>query len=181
MNKLTIIPSHSLKECDPAAEINDLYAKVAQECEHSAEAMRNAMLLAWQAGRLLVEQKDLVRRKCGHGQWETWLREHFHGSVRTAQRYMQFAKNASVADLDKLSIRQGARKLGMVGEKGDASADVRVMPVPEHIRVANRFLKCTRQIGKPSKLPKEMQATLRRDLKPVYEWLNLLFEQERLG
>lgn len=151
------------------------------ECQHSLESIRKALFLAWQAGRLLSEQKAVVRRQYGHGQWLPWLRMHFQGSERKAQRYMRLFKSDSLADLEKIALRQAARKLGMAGEKGDASADIGVMPISEHIRVANRFLKCSRKFGHPSQLPKEKQNTLMRDLRPMYEWLRGLFEQVQLG
>ena len=182
MNKLTIIPPPSAKDRDLVDELNGLHEKVEDECQHSLESIHKALFLGWQAGRLLIEQKALVRRQYGHGHWLPWLHANFQGSERNAQRYMWIAKSANgMADLEKLAIRQGARKLGMAGEKGDASGEIGVIPISEHIRVANRFLKCSRKIGQPSQLPKEKQSTLRRDLKPVYEWLRGLFEQERLG
>jgi hypothetical protein len=47
-------------------------------CRHSVEA-----------GMALLEAQEL----CPKGRWFTWLREHFEGSIRTAQRYMEQAND----------------------------------------------------------------------------------------
>jgi Protein of unknown function (DUF3102) len=44
---------------------------------------------AVEAGNALVAAKGLVK----HGEWTPWLRENFNGSDRTAQVYMQVARN----------------------------------------------------------------------------------------
>ena len=48
-------------------------------------------------GKHLIEAKQL----CQHGEWETWLKQYFSHSVRTAQRFMAIAEELS--DLPNLN------------------------------------------------------------------------------
>ncbi len=52
------------------------------------DAARTAAERAIEAGRALLEAKELVR----HGQWLPWLKEHCDLPERTAQLYMKIAK-----------------------------------------------------------------------------------------
>ncbi len=46
------------------------------------------LINALAAGTLLLKTKE----SCRHGEWLLWLEQHFDGSVRTAQHYMQIAR-----------------------------------------------------------------------------------------
>ena len=75
-----------------AGEIRDADTR----CKRSAEETAAAAL---DAGRLLIEAKDLVK----HGEWGLWLQSHCQMAKRTARRYMQLARSGldrpRVADL----------------------------------------------------------------------------------
>jgi hypothetical protein len=64
-----------------AAEINVAHAAFER-------ATARAILSAHHAGALLIEAKG----KVGHGQWAPWLKTHFEGTQRTAQRYIRLAR-----------------------------------------------------------------------------------------
>ncbi len=85
-----------------------LAQRINDEHQQCAAAVRAGLQHAMAAGALLLEARRLVP----HGQWGSWLREHCHVSERTAQAYMQVArqlparleaagadKSAAVADL----------------------------------------------------------------------------------
>ncbi len=85
-----------------------LAQRINDEHQQCATAVRAGLQHAMAAGALLREARSLVP----HGQWGSWLREHCHVSERTAQAYMQVArqlparleaegadKSAAVADL----------------------------------------------------------------------------------
>jgi ParB family chromosome partitioning protein len=65
----------------------------------------DAVHCALDAGRALLEAKKLV----GHGQWRQWLSDHCKFSERTAQVYMQAARNPQHA-ADSLRQLLGALK-----------------------------------------------------------------------
>ena len=64
-----------------AAEINVAHAQYVR-------ASRRMVMCAHHAGALLLE----VKAKLGHGQLGPWLKVHFDGSQRTANRYMRLAR-----------------------------------------------------------------------------------------
>jgi hypothetical protein len=81
----------------------DLAARIRAEHKACAVAIKRGCEHAINAGKLLIEAKDLL----GHGQWLPWLAEHCVLPERTAQLYMRLAhhapefeaKSATVADL----------------------------------------------------------------------------------
>jgi hypothetical protein len=74
---------------------------------HAFETTQSAALAhAIAAGTALIEAKSLVR----HGEWLDWVAEHCDFTDRTAQRYMQLARNPSrVSDLS--SVREALAAL----------------------------------------------------------------------
>ena len=81
------------------SRLAELAAELRQQHAACESALRNAIEHAFRAGALLIEAKTLVP----HGEWGMWLAEHFAGSERTAQRYMQIVREVGdptrVADL----------------------------------------------------------------------------------
>lgn len=55
----------------------------------AAASLRVAAEHARHAGDALIEAKALLP----HGKWSGWIKAHFRGGMRTAQRYMKIAKN----------------------------------------------------------------------------------------
>jgi hypothetical protein len=79
-----------------AANLGEL-AVIANKFHDEVKAAGGNLLEAvWSAGQILLTAKE----RCEHGEWLPWLEANFHGSQRTARRYMQVASNRScVADL----------------------------------------------------------------------------------
>jgi hypothetical protein len=70
------------------AKRNDLADRINAAHRLAAAAASAAIEHAREAGRLLIEAKA----QCDHGNWLTWLKDHFEGSARTAQAYMRVAE-----------------------------------------------------------------------------------------
>lgn len=152
----------------PADEINRLH-EVAVRCAFdSKRALFAALSAAWQAGQLLTAEKKRVRRTMGAGAWLLWLRQHFEGSARTAQRYMRLhASVADVAFLRGLSLRQAYFRLGIATEPKARRESVSVPGLPEAARLAGRLMCALRSRRARPSLD---------DLRPLYEHLRRLFE-----
>ena len=68
----------------------------------------DSLKVAVRLGHLLQRAKG----ECRHGDFECWLKQHFEGSVRHAQRFMQLAaKYPSEAELPTLSLREALRMI----------------------------------------------------------------------
>ena len=67
----------------------DLAKRINDEHRLCTRYARAGLAHALRAGRLLLEAK----RRCVHGEWRTWLVEHFDASATTAQVYMRVAKH----------------------------------------------------------------------------------------
>lgn len=161
----------------PAAEINRLHTEVERLAGESKTALTSALGAAWRAGRLLLAEKKRVRRTMGGGAWQLWLKEHFRGSERTAQRYMRLAATVEdVATLQAMSLRQAYAGLGIATEPKSAAA-TSVQPLPAHVRLANRLLVALKPCAKP--LTPEQREVYRQDLRGLYEQLRRLFEADR--
>ncbi|HUU93742.1 MAG TPA: DUF3102 domain-containing protein, partial [Phycisphaerae bacterium] len=63
----------------------DLAKRINDEHRLCTRYARAGLAHALRAGRLLLEAK----RRCVHGEWRTWLVEHFDASATTAQVYMR--------------------------------------------------------------------------------------------
>jgi hypothetical protein len=88
-----------------------LPAQINQEHQACIRAAGQALEHALRCGDLLMEAKA----DCRHGEWQSWLAEHFEGSKRSAQAYMRLADNRELlesksAESALLSI-DGAMKL----------------------------------------------------------------------
>ena len=66
------------------SEINRLHDEASRLSTASKESLLGALAAAWQAGRLLTEEKERVRQKMGRGAWLLWVEQRFHGSIRGA-------------------------------------------------------------------------------------------------
>jgi hypothetical protein len=157
-----------------AAEINRLHAEAVRLAAASKESLNAALVTAWMAGRLLVEQKRRVRQSMGPGAWQLWLERCFTGTPRTAQRYMLLARNVADASfLAGMSLRQTYFRLGIATEPKSFARSAVLRPVPQHAVLATRLL----GLIKPrSRLAPEMQRSYQQDLRPLYERLRSLFE-----
>ena len=71
------------------------------------EAAGAAFKHAVRCGDLLIEAKS----NCDHGEWTSWLQDHFDGSARSARSYMQVASNRELIE----SKRQSSAVLSVDG------------------------------------------------------------------
>lgn len=102
--------------------------QINQEHRLCVRSYEDALAHAVECGRQLAA----VRAEMPHGEWLPWLAEHFDGSVRIAQRYMQLAaapqlQNASEtthltieAALKQIARPQPAAKPAQAGDVGAA-------------------------------------------------------------
>lgn len=70
-------------------KIKKLLKEANEHLRNVARKYQDSLDYARQCGEVLIKAKASVK----HGNWQTYLREYFHGSRRTAQIYMQLAKN----------------------------------------------------------------------------------------
>lgn len=163
---------------DAAREINRLHGEVERLADESKTALTSALGAAWRAGRLLLAEKKRVRRTMGGGAWQLWLKEHFRGSERTAQRYMRLAASVdNVTALQAMSLRQAYAGLGIPTEPKSVAATTPVQALPAHVRLANRLLVALKPCAQS--LTPQQRETYRQDLRALYEQLRRLFERER--
>lgn len=164
------------------AEINRLHADVARHAAESMASLSVALSSAWHAGRLLLAEKKRVRRTMGGGAWLLWLQENFHGSPRTAQRYMRLAQSISdVAFLQGMSLRQAYDRLGIATEPKSRKDAAQLQMLPDHIRLAQRLLAALRPRVASSRQKAAQRDACRRDLRALYEELRRLFESDGAG
>lgn len=161
-----------------AAEINRLHAEATRLAGESESSLHQALAAAWQAGRLLLEEKKRVRKAMGAGAWLHWLKANFRGTTRTARNYMRLAEKVAQAGvLAGMSLRQAYFRLGIATEpKTSAKQLVRIQELPAHVRLANRLLAALKP---PQELlraaPQERDAYCA-DLRALYERLRRFFE-----
>ena len=158
-----------------AQRINALHAEAEQHRSRCCDAVYEALRAAWQAGHLLLKQK----RKIVHGNWELWLERNFEGKVRTAQRYMLLAKAVpDVLQLRGLTLRQAYLRLGIAVAENPHGSTQRYAVLPPHASLANRIQRWIRQKQDVGTLPEQERRTLRHDLRPFYDWLVRLFDED---
>ncbi len=112
MTDLTREPSEIMVRQPESVTLTTL-ADRANAAHREAEGMAYAALEhARQAGKALLEAKEQV----SHGEWGDWLRDHFEGSIRSAQQYMRVASNwpeleTKYAAAAHLNLRQAVKLL----------------------------------------------------------------------
>ncbi|MGH7996285.1 MAG: hypothetical protein ACREFX_08035 [Opitutaceae bacterium] len=160
-----------------AGEINRLHAEAVRLAAESELCLRQALAAAWQAGRLLLEEKKRVRKTMGGGAWLIWLRKNFKGTPRTAQNYMRLAECVTdAAFLQGMSLRQTYLRLGIATEPKTPRQTVRLQELPLHVRLANRLLAALKPTNGVLRAPPAERAAYCQDLRPLYERLRRLFE-----
>lgn len=162
-------------ESTTVAEINRLHAQVRECAAQSRGQLTAALVAAWQAGGLLLAQREQVNASLLRGAWSLWLRKNFHGSAKTAKRYMALA--TSITDLGTfqgLSLRQVYFRLGIATEPKKHRQHP-VSPLPDYLRLAGRLVCALRRVRRLARAP--LADTYRRDLRPLYEQLQPLFAE----
>lgn len=160
-----------------AERINRLHAEAARSVSISRKALDAALVAAWEAGGLLLEEKKRVRHTMGAGAWLLWLESNFQGTPRTAQRYMRLARTLTDPSFVRgLSLRQAYERLGIATEpkrRGDA---VVLGRLPPHVSLATKLVRTLRSPKTCALMTSEHRATYQGDLRPLYERLRTLFE-----
>ncbi len=158
-----------------AAEINRLHEEVSRQNSASRQALHAALVAAWRAGQLLVEEKKRVLRTMGAGAWLLWLHANFRGTPRTAQRYMRLAQGVTdPAFLQGMSLRQAYARLGIATEPKTPGGRRLRHTLPAHVLLANRLLRALKR--SPDRAGSEQAEAYRRDLRALYERLRAWFE-----
>jgi hypothetical protein len=165
-----------------ASEINRLHEEVGRLSGDSKQSLTGALEAAWKAGHLLIEEKQRVRRTMGRGAWLLWLEQCFHGSPRTAQRYMRLAQTiADISTLQGLSLRQIYFQLGIATEPKSRLESAQARPLPARTRLVTKLLEEIRPCIDARYATAEQWESCRRDLRPLYEQLRRLFETGPAG
>ncbi len=165
-----------------AREINRLHAEAVQCAADSRAALGAALSAAWEAGRLLIGEKQRVRRAMGGGAWLTWLQQHFDGTPRTAQRYMRLAQGEPDSTaLHGLSLRQAYVRLGIATEPKSRANRAPLEKLPAHVRFAHKLVVALKPCAHLRRVTPTQCAAYRQDLRPLYELLRPLFEQNTSG
>ena len=158
-----------------AAEINRLHEEAKRHSFASRQALHGALVAAWQAGHLLVEERKRVFRNMGPGAWLLWLKANFRGTVRTAQRYIRLAQCVTdAAFLQGMSLRQAYARLGIATEPKTPGKRRLRHTLPAHIVLANRLLRTLKR--RPGQTGAEQGEAYRRDLRALFEKLRPWFE-----
>lgn len=158
-----------------AEEINRLHEAAKDKSAESRRALNGALAAAWRAGQLLLTEKKRVRRRMGPGAWLLWLEANFHGTPRTAQRYMRLVQ--SVADtefLQGLSLRQAYARLGIATEPKTPAKCPLAHKLPPHVALANKLVRALKH--RASVLGEEQGDAYRRDLGVLFEQLSPWFQ-----
>ncbi|HWA08333.1 MAG TPA: hypothetical protein VG838_02585 [Opitutaceae bacterium] len=157
------------------AEINRLHEEAKRCSAASRQGLHGALVAAWQAGHLLVEERKRVFRAMGAGAWLLWLKANFRGTARTAQRYMRLAHGVTdAAVLQGMSLRQAYARLGIATEPKTPGKRRLRHTLPAHVVLANRLVRTLRR--RPGQTDEEQREAYRRDLRLLYEKLRLWFE-----
>lgn len=157
-------------------QINRFHAEATNLAAASRRSLDAALVAAWNAGTLLIEEKKRVRHTMGAGAWLIWLESSFRGTPRTAQRYMRLARSVSDPGfVQGLSLRQAYERLGIATEpkrRGQA-APGRLAP---HVSLATRLVRTLRSPKACALMSPEYRAAYQTDLRMLYERLRALFE-----
>jgi hypothetical protein len=158
-----------------ADEINRLCAEAVRLSRYSSEALHGALLAGWQAGKLLMEEKEKVRERMGPGAWLLWLEQNFKGTPRTAQRYMLLAKMVpNVSLISGMSLRQAYIRLGISTSPKGSPDPLRHPPLPRYVTLAHRLLGELTPKDRQGALTPAMRADYERDLRGLYVRLGSL-------
>jgi hypothetical protein len=168
MNPAPVTPS-------AVAEINRLHEEAKRCSVVSRQVLHGALVAAWQAGHLLVEERKRVFHDMGSGAWHHWLRANFRGTVRTAQRYIRLAHSITdVTFLQGMSLRQAYARLGIATESKTPGKRRLRHTLPAHVVLANRLVRTLKR--RPGQTDEERREAYRRDLRALYERIRPWFE-----
>ena len=111
----------------------------------------------------------------GPGAWLLWLKAHFRGTARTAQRYIRLAQCVTdAAFLQGMSLRQAYARLGIATEPKTPGKRRLRHTLPAHVVLANRLVRTLKR--RPGQTDEEQGEAYRRDLRALYDKLRPWFE-----
>lgn len=158
-------------------QINRFHAEATHLATVSRRSLDAALMAAWHAGTLLIEEKKRLRHTMGAGAWLIWLESNFRGTPRTAQRYMRLARSISDPGfVQGLSLRQAYDRLGIATEpkrRGEAVVLGRLAP---YVSLATKLVRTLRSPKTCALMSSAHRATYQGDLRPLYDRLRALFE-----
>lgn len=158
-----------------ATEINRLYETAQALSARSRQALDAALIAAWQAGQLLLAEKTRVRRCMGPGAWLLWLEANFHGTPRTAQRYMKLARSVADASfLQGMSLRQAYARLGIATEPKTSGRCLLSHQLPARVILANKLVRTLKR-DRASFTGDAQGENFRRDMRLLFEALRPWF------
>lgn len=170
-------PTQSAPTQSAATEINRLHEEAKRCAVVSVQSLHGALAAAWQAGQLLLAEKRRVQHSMGLGAWLLWLETNFHGTPRTAQRYMKLARSvADLAFLRGMSLRQTYARLGIATEPKTPGHRLLTHRLPAHLIHANRLLRALKRLRAHTPGGADSEA-LRRDLRGLFEALRPWFTE----
>ena len=166
-----------------ATEINRLYETAQTLSARSRQTLDGALIAAWQAGQLLVDEKKRVRRCMGPGGWVLWLEANFHGTPRTAQRYMKLARSVADASfLQGMSLRQAYARLGIATEPKTSGRCPLGHRLPARVVLANKLVRALKR-DRAGVTGDAQGENFRRDMRLLFEalrpWFTGLPPEER--
>ena len=91
---LPVDETQTSTELDIASRINALHAKTEALSKVAKKNAQEAIIVAIECGKLLVEQKS----KMSHGDWMPWVDEHCNFSHRTATNYVNLFLSVNNGD-----------------------------------------------------------------------------------
>lgn len=100
----------------------DLDQKINEEYRAFERDFRSAAEHAIRCGEMLEEKKSGLN----HGEWGPWLRDHFEGSERHAQRFMKVAREQSELDptrVSDLSLRGALKEISPLKEEPEGEPE----------------------------------------------------------
>jgi hypothetical protein len=154
------------------AEINELHQKIERSSERGCDEMRCALEAAKKAGGLLIEIKKVV----GHGNWSAWLSSNFHGSERTAQRYIAVSKSDTpVSEFQNLSMREVYRKIGKTTDNRPLE-EGKAPPLCARSRKVVGLLRYLPGRADFRRLDKKLQKEIIEDLTPLHRRISQYIE-----
>jgi hypothetical protein len=116
----------------------------------------------------------------GGGAWLLWVKANFHGTARTAQRYMRLAQCvADGAVLQDVSLRQAYARLGIATEPKTPAKRPLTHKLPAYVVLANKLVRVLKR--RPGQTEAEQGEAYRRDLRVLYEKLRPWFESASAG
>jgi hypothetical protein len=161
-------------------EINRLHEEAKRRSAASRKELHGALVAAWHAGQLLIEERKRVFHSMGSGAWLHWLEANFRGTARTAQRYIRLAKCVSdVAFLEGMSLRQAYARLGIATEPKTPGKRRLRHTLPAHVVLANRLLRALQRQRRQSFI--DHGDAYRSDLRALFEKIRPWFETKTAG